>query len=209
MSRRFVARMLALVAMLVAASAPAQNLIANSGFAADLGGWSPYGGAGTRTFASDDVNASPASGSAEFGVDTAATQVGLAQCIPVTAGVIYEYSARIKFPTGQTAGAARAMMEIGFHSSADCSAPILGAEGMGAGVGTAYALSDAVWPGIPGNASPTTEGAATAPTGAASALVRIFIEQISGSDAHRARFDEAVFHDASTVPVTLQSFDVE
>ena len=52
-------------------------------------------------------------------------------------------------------------------------------------------------------------GSATAPAGSSSAQVRIFVEQLSGSDAHSARFDQVVFHNASSVPVTLMQFDVE
>lgn len=199
------------LALCVVGSAQAQNLLVNSGFDTDITtGWIDYGSSapadGTRNRSSDDVNADVASGSADFSVQTAGAQIGLAQCVAVTAGQTYDYYVRVKSLTGQTTDA-RALMEVAFFSSADCSTVPLGAEAMGAVIGAGYVLDS--WAGIPGNAAPGTEGAAIAPAGAASAQVRLFVEQLSGTETHGARFDTAVFHDASTTPVSLFHFDVE
>lgn len=204
---------LAAVVACGALPANAQNLIADAGFATNLSAWTPFGSTapadGTRAWNGDDVDAVPASGSAALTVQTAGAQVGLSQCVTVTGGTTYEYYSRIKFPTGQSAGNARAIMEVAFYPNADCTAQENRTQGMGAVVGQAYALNDAFWAGIPGNAAPETEGSAVAPAGSGSAQVRIFVEQTSGAAAHTARFDSVVFHDASTVPVSLLQFDVE
>jgi hypothetical protein len=201
------------VCLLWCVQGQAQNLVVNTGFATDLASWVNYGTAspddGTRTWNSDDVNAAPASGSAELTVDAAGAKVGLAQCLPATAGQNYLYYARVKFLAGQTTGLSRAVMEVAYFASADCTGASGGGEGLGAVIGTAYPLSNTVWGGIPGNAAPGVEGSAVAPTGANSAQVRIFVEQLTGTDAHTARFDQVVFHNASTVPVSLMQFDVE
>lgn len=203
------------LAIVWCAQGQAQNLVNNTGFATDLGGWLDFGsispGDGSRTWNADDVDAAPTSGSAVFTVEEAGSQIGLAQCVPVTAGQTYSYYSRVKFLTGQTAGLARAMMEVAFFPNVDCSSTQDGAQGQGAVIGTAYPLSDTVWGGIPGNAAPGSGfvGSATAPAGTSSAQVRIFVEQLGGSDVHSARFDQVVFHNASSVPVTLMQFDVE
>ena len=189
----------------------AQNLIANNNFATDLSGWADYGpvGEGTRTWTSNDVDGLPASGSATFVVSVADGRVGLAQCVPVTASQTYAYYASIQFPTGQSTGVAQAMMGVEFFTTTDCSSVPGGAEGQGAIVGTAYPLSDTAWETIPGDAEPGTESSATSPVGSASAQVRVFVEQLSGSENRTVRFDKVVFHNAASVPVSLQNFDVE
>lgn len=201
------------VCLLWCVQGQAQNLVVDTGFATDLASWVNYGTAspddGTRTWNSDDVNAAPTSGSAEFTVDAPGAKVGLAQCLPVTAGQNYLYYARVKFLAGQTTGLSRAMVEVAYFPSTDCTAASGGGEGLGAVIGTAYPLSNTVWGGIPGNAAPGVEGSAVAPAGSNSAQLRIFVEQLTGTDAHTARFDQVVFHNASTVPVSLMQFDVE
>lgn len=203
------------LALLGCSQAQAQNLVTNTGFATNLSGWLDFGSAapadGTRTWNADDVDAIPSSGSAQFTVQQAGSQIGLTQCVPVTAGQTYSYYARVKFLAGQTTGLSRAMMEVAFFPNVECSASPDGAQGQGAVIGTAYPLSDTVWGGIPGNAAPGSGfvGSATAPAGTSSAQVRIFVEQLSGSDVHSARFDQVVFHNASGVPVSLMQFDVE
>lgn len=204
------ATLLAAALLFAATKAEAQNLVVNGGFEADpITGWDPVGATGSRAWSADDINASAASGSAEFSIDTTGEAVGLAQCLAVGGATDYDYYARMKFPTGQPAGSARALVDVQFFSSPDCSGTALGAEGQGAVVGAAYALDDAAWYGIPGEAELGTKGRATSPAAAASARLRIYVEQLAGSDTQVVRFDEVVFHDASTVPVTLQSFQVE
>jgi hypothetical protein len=201
------------VCLLWCVQGQAQNLVVNTGFATDLSGWGTFGTTspddGTRTWNSDDVNAAPTSGSAEFTVDAAGAKVGLAQCLPATGGQNYLYYARAKFLAGQSTGLSRAVMEVAYYASADCSGASAGGEGLGAVIGLAYPLSDTVWGGIPGNAAPGVEGSAIAPASANSAQVRIFVEQLTGTDPHTARFDQVVFHNASSVPVSLMHFDVE
>lgn len=209
-SLRFI---LAAAASFATLQAQAQNLVADSGFATNLAAWNSFGSAtpadGTRVWNADDVDGLPTSGSAALTAQTAGVLIGLSQCVPVTGGTTYEYYARIKFPTGQFTGNARAMMEVAFYPTSDCTTQENRAEGMGAIVGVAYALNDAFWAGIPGNAAPDTEGSAVAPAGSGSAQVRVFVEQLVGTEPHTARFDAVVFHDAGTVPVSLQQFDVE
>lgn len=109
------------VCLLWCAQGQAQNLVVNTGFATDLASWSNYGTPspddGTRTWNTDDVDGLPASGSAELTVDAAGAKVGLAQCIPATAGQNYLYYARVKFLTGQTTGLSRAVMEIAYFAA--------------------------------------------------------------------------------------------
>ncbi|TDR41556.1 hypothetical protein DFR29_11038 [Tahibacter aquaticus] len=199
--------------LLWCAQGQAQNLVVNTGFATDLSSWTDFGSAlpadGTRVWNADDVNAIASSGSAQFTVQTAASQIGLVQCLPAIGEQTYEYYARVKFLAGQTDAAARAVMEIAFFASADCTADSSGGQGLGAVVGTAYPLSDTIWRGIPTNAGPAIEGSALAPAATSSAQVRIFVEQLTGSEPHSVRFDQVVFHNASGVPVTLMHFDVE
>lgn len=199
--------------MLWCAQGQAQNLVVNTGFATDLSSWTDFGSAlpadGARAWNADDVDAIPSSGSAQFTVQTAGAQIGLAQCLPAVGEQTYEYYARVKFLAGQSSGAARAVMEIAFFPSADCTADSNGGQGLGVVVGTAYPLSDTIWRGIPTNAAPNIEGSALAPAATGSAQVRIFVEQLAGSETHSVRFDQVVFHNASSVPVTLMHFDVE
>ncbi|MEO6326695.1 MAG: hypothetical protein ABIT01_03030 [Thermoanaerobaculia bacterium] len=195
-------------------SASAQNLVINGGFSTDASSWTSFGSIlpadGARAWSADDVASNPSSGSALLTASTAGALIGLKQCIAVTAGVTYDTYARIKFPTGQTGGQARAVLELAFFSDASCATSLSLADGEGAVVGTAYALDDVVWPGIPGNAGPGTEVPVVAPVGAASAELRIYVEPLAGaSGSHSAKFDQVVLHDASTTPIALITFEAE
>lgn len=210
-------RVLVGLTCLAAAPVVAQNLLTNSTFDAgqQLGGWSAYGSGlatdGVRSWAADDAAGAAGSGSAHLtvlGTSAPDAVVGISQCAGVTAGNTYAFYARIRTPLGQLAGDGRLVLEVAFFADTGCVTPLDLAGGQGAVVGTAYPLSDATWYGIPGDA-PTVEASLPAPAGAGGAQVRAYLERISGGSLVEANVDVAVFHDATTVPVSLISVSAE
>lgn len=217
MSRRVARRgLVAGVLLGLALPAAAQNLLANGDFNGALGSWSNFGSAvpadGTRSYAPfpDDAGAVAGSGSAQLQLGAAATfgvQIGLSQCVPVIASQAYNYGARVKLPTGQSTSQARALVDVVFFSDGACTTAQNLGEQQGLVVGTAYALDDTIWRGIPGTV-PTTAGSVVSPPGAGSVQFRILIERAGGAQAATARFDRAFFG-VNLTPVQLQSYSVE
>lgn len=200
----------------LALPAAAQNLLANGDFNGALTSWNNYGSAvpadGTRSYAAfpEDAGAAATSGSAQLQLGAAATggvQIGLSQCVPVVGSQTYNYGARAKLPTGQSSGQARALVDVVFFSDGACVTPQNLGELQGLMIGTAYALDDSAWRGIPGTVS-TTAGSVVSPPGAGSAQFRILIERANGAQAATARFDRAFFG-VNLTPVQLQSYSVE
>lgn len=216
-SRRALLRGLGATLLLgLALPATAQNLLANGDFNGALTSWTNFGSAvpadGTRSYAPfpDDAGAVPTSGSAQLQLGALATggvQIGLSQCVPVIGSQAYNYGARAKLPTGQSTGQARALVDVVFFSDAACATPQNLGEQQGLLVGTAYALDDSAWRGVPGTV-PTTAGSVVSPPGAGSAQFRILIERANGAQAATARFDRAFFG-VNLTPVQLQSYSVE
>ncbi len=179
--------------LLCAASAQAQNLLANPGFDADLASWSE--GEGSQGSVNHEAaDGDSANGSAQFDA-TACCTLSISQCLPVDPSTDYEFggSVRLAGATLPAGGDEGLGFDLQWSSDATCTAP----------VGTA-ALN-----------VPNTEGwvrhvaATTSPGNAQSVLFRArqfnFVEPHSLS----ARVDDVVFGPAGTVPVELQQFSVE
>jgi hypothetical protein len=197
------------------AEAGAQNLLQNAMFddANMLASWSTFGGAdGTQIHdPAEDVGGVAASGAVELTLNAAAAvgaQSGVSQCVGVTANTLYNYGTRVKMPTGQATGEVGAWIDVEFFSDASCGTSQSIGEAQGTLIGSInYALSNTVWYGIPGTV-PGGAQTVTAPVGAGSVLVRLFVERESGRAVAVALFDNAFFGQNVT-PVELQEFGIE
>lgn len=90
-----------LIALIAAGPAP-ENLLVNPDFDADLTGWQTVV---ATEWDPEDVEGSPASGSARVEVDfPPANLVGVLQCVPILPGGIYSLRAAGLFPAGQPSG---------------------------------------------------------------------------------------------------------
>jgi len=131
------------MAALVAGTARAQNLLVNPGFDHSLDGWTtvPNGGA-TAVWQGPDGDGSTGSGSARVTVPTGVPGNGydaVSQCVAVTAGTAYTYSAKVR------TSAALTLMQpltIAFFSGTACDGDPLG------GFGPAVESPHDGWTGI-------------------------------------------------------------
>lgn len=212
---RYVIVLLVFSGVLGAVESGAQNLLLNAGFDSSLAIWSTVGAVGNGNQIHDpaeDVGGDPTSGAVELSVTNVApvgAQIGIGQCVAVTAGQTYNYGTRIKFPTGQASGEVRTFIEVEFFSTPGCGSSQNLGEGEGTLLGTVnYPLSDTAWYGIPGTVPTSGPGVVVAPVGTQSAVVRLLVERASGAQAAQALFDNAFFG-VGLIPVELQEFVVE
>ena len=138
---------------------------------------------GIATWDPLDVLRSPESGSVLIRKTLAGTvDTAMGQCVPVTAGKLYDIGARILIPTGQSATALARVAPV-FYASQDCSGAVLGTPvnylvESYAGGGDFHALA----------AQPT------APAGANSALIELKVTDSGNPSAVvEAHFDDVIF----------------
>lgn len=120
--------------LLWAPTLPAQNLLLNAGFERDLTQWvvSLYPSTPSPAYASASWVATDSSGASSSGgvhlqakavFDSANASAWIRQCVPVTPGSLATVSARVLIL--RQVKAAGASVEMGFHSNADCSGPLM------------------------------------------------------------------------------------
>lgn len=118
-----------LVALAMAVSAAAQDLVTNGGFDTDVAGWSQTNvGSGYFEWSSLDAAADPGSGSARVvNNDFPAFSLALVQCVPVTAGQRYDAAATLYIPSGQ-ASSGFTYLRVEWSSLPACGGGWLGTE---------------------------------------------------------------------------------
>lgn len=202
------------------ASAHAQNNVVNPNFTTDLAPWTlflsaapdPVGsGSASWTASQDAGGAIGVSGAAQVGLDaspsTANAASGISQCIafaPVTVTQA-NYGARFKIPASDASdGSVGASIEIRFFSDAACTTFIPGAGGTQGRAIVASVPDDATW-------YSASDAAFVPPanTIAQSAQVRASLHKLgSSATAYTGYFDDIFLSLNGSVPVTLQSFNV-
>jgi len=106
-----------------------ENLLINGGFSTGLAPWGwdqrYIQAAGAEAWTSFDANGSPSSGSAFLTVAQAGRARQLLQCVRLAGGQVYEFGARVYFPSGQ-ANEGRAVIGYVEYASPDCSGTFTG-----------------------------------------------------------------------------------
>ncbi len=204
-----------------AASALAQNTVQNPNFTSDLAPWTPFVssapdpvGNGTAVWtATQDANAAIGiSGAAQIGLDANPASphaaAGIHQCIPFAQTTVLQanYGARFKVPASDASdGSVTAAVEIRFFSDAACSQFISGAGGMQGRAIVANVPDDNTW-------YSASDPSFTPPPGtsAQSAEVRASLRKTGDSaTAYTGYFDDIFLSLNGSVPVSLQSFNVD
>lgn len=223
-SRRLGATRRTIVAALMAACcmpAAAQNTVQNPNFTTELAPWTlfvsgapdPVGsGSATWTASEDAGGALGSSGAAEIVLDAAPAEAhaasGIRQCVSFAQTTVLQanYGVRVKIPGTDTAdGSVGANVEIRFFSDPGCSDFIPGAGGTQGRAIVAGVPDDAFWYSIGDPAFVLPVDAL-----AQSAEVRASLRKIgSASQPYTAYFDDIYLSLNGSVPVSLQSFDVE
>lgn len=208
--------------LVCAAPALAQNTVENPNFATELAPWTlfvsgapdPVGsGSATWTAAQDAGDALGSSGAAQIGLDaapaTAHAAAGIRQCVAFaqpTTVLQANYGARFKIPgTDASDGSVGATVEIRFFSDAACTQFIPGAGGTQGRAIVGGVPDDGFWysAGDPAFQLPVNALAQ-------SAEVRASLRKLGSSNQpYVAYFDDIFLSLNGTVPVSLQSFDVD
>jgi len=199
----------------------AQNIVQNPNFTTDLPPWAlflsgppdPTGsGSAAWTVTQDANDALGSSGAAQVDLDatptTAHAAAGIRQCVafPTTTVLEANYGARFKIPgTDASDGSVGAIVEIRFFSDAGCTQFIPGAGGTQGRAIVAGVPDDAFW-------YSAGDAAFQLPvnTVAQSAEVRASLRKLgTSSQPYVGYFDDIYLSLNGSVPVSLQSFDVD
>jgi hypothetical protein len=158
-----------------------RTLVQNADFNSDVKGWDASGGAVLRWV---EFDVQGAKGSGSLGVKTA--QVGdfdgpvegaATQCIPATAGMIYDYAASVYVKRGQVDGG-QAQIEVWFYDKADCAGLV---HTPAYSLGIFYATNR--WMDLVGATS------LLPPEGVSSMAVRLVVQKPFRSDPFEVLFD--------------------
>lgn len=187
------AHLLPVTLLVLAPHAFAANQIQNAQFTTDVTtDWLPglwgatwVGTEGDSALGAARVDATSASGS--IGA------AGISQCTTAAPGT-YDFGGAFKIePTSSQTGAAR--LRVTWYTGANCT-------------GTAT-IGDNVDPGSAAGWQPLSFNNTTAPAGTVSALIEL-IQSVSSAGTFSAYWDDIYFGpDPTTLPVTLQTFEVE
>jgi hypothetical protein len=187
----------AFVALSFSATARAANLIVNSDFPADVTtAWTSSGTGGSVVW--DNVNGSPAPGSAHFIAANAGAPVSrsLTQCVAIATPNNFDYIVRTHI--NSSSGSADSLARVSFFTGASCTGTFLS-------VLVASTLSPVgggwIERSLVNTPLPATTGSAFVELTAASGS--------SVNDHMDINFDNVRFGIAGTVPVELQSFTAE
>jgi len=175
--------------------ASAQNVVVNPDFDIDVSSWIPNG-ATVGFDSAQNIVGTPGSGSilVTNNIGNGAT-VSVRQCIDVPLSVgTYDFGGWILFPTGQV-GTGSAGIAVSFYPAANCG-----------GISLAFLNV----PIIAANTWSLQTATLAAPPGVLSAAVALRIDMPMGSAAPLdAWFDGVRLGPAPTLPVELQSFEVD
>jgi len=170
-------------------SASAANLLINSEFDTDLSSWTvTTAGTGAATF--DASFGSPANGSALLNAPLANDRVTLSQCVAITAQSIDLIGRSF---TGSSTGTAYTDLFITAFDQTGCA-------------GAALETQSTTTSGFPSWQERTLPNHPL-PVGTLSVLVSFFVD--AGDSSASVWFDHVLFGPAGTVPVTLQSFEID
>jgi hypothetical protein len=188
----------AFIALSFSATARAANLIVNSDFPADVTtAWTSSGTGGTVVW--DNVNGSPAPGSAHFIAANAGAAVfrSLTQCVAIAAPNSFDYIVRTLI-NSSIGGSADSLARVSFWDGASCTGTFRGAF-------VASPLSP-----VGGGWIERSLVNTLLPSGTVSASVELTaLSGLSVNDHMDINFDNVRFGIATTVPVELQSFTAE
>ncbi|MBW2423888.1 MAG: IPTL-CTERM sorting domain-containing protein [Deltaproteobacteria bacterium] len=176
---------LALLVLIAAAPAAAQNLVVNSDFAADVSSWAATVGG---TFTHDpalDVNGNPASGSgsAVNPLPFAFGSFDARQCIEgIAAGASYDFGGAIYFDSTIQSATGRANVVVNFWDGASCLGSIVGADT----TTDVLATTTDTW-------VPVEVVGVVAPAGSQSVSVKLFVNKFDEAGQIEANFDDVFF----------------
>lgn len=193
MSYRIIASMLVVMAVPVALAAPLQDLLPNGGFDTDIAGWSTLPPSGSSpVWSSEDCCGDSSSGSIELRAIAQFVVAG-SSCIAVLGGTDFDLVTMVDTrPTGGLFG--QAGIQIRWYSDAGCTTET--------GSWQSWALGGQQgWRRF----GTTT----TAPPDAMAAAIVLIAAGNGLSNGIDAFFDDIAFGESGTVPVRLQSFDVD
>jgi hypothetical protein len=176
---------LALLVLLAAAPAAAQNLVVNSDFATDISSWTA-GVGGTLTHdPALDVAGNPASGSGSA-VNTAPFAFGsfaASQCIDgIAAGASYDFGGAIYFDSTIQSATGRANVVVNFWDGASCLGSIVGADT----TTDVLATTTDTW-------VPVEVLGEVAPAESQSVSVKLFVNKFDATGQIEANFDDVFF----------------
>lgn len=193
---KFAMRFLTVTALVLgtAGTATAANLLVNPDFDSDLANWNPTNASqGTATF--DGSDGSPSAGSVLF-TGVACCTVQVLQCVAVSAGQSYDFGAVLKQGPVAPGQAGDGMgIDVTWYDAANCSGSDLATDTLAPSVTTSWVRY--------------AKGNVVAPPGAQSASYRIRQYNFAGLTNLTSHADHAFFGASGTVPVELQSFNVD
>jgi len=186
------ARLLPVALLVLAPTAFAANQIQNPQFTADVTSWLTGLWGATWVGTQGDT----AAGAARVDATSASGSIGAAaisQCTTAAPG-IYDFGGAFKIePASTQTGSAR--LRVTWYTGSSCT-------------GTAT-IGDNVDPGTAAGWQPLVFDNTTAPAGTASVLIEL-IQSVSGAGTFTAYWDDIYFGpDPTTLPVTLQRFEVD
>jgi hypothetical protein len=173
---------------------PAQNLVTNPGFDTDLDGWSLI--LGSAAWSSDDCCDDANSGSASFPLGPYGMGMLNSACIDVTPGASYDLvvlAETLALPPDFLFGSGTATVTW-YDDVASCPYIFLSEPGMTIQPGTGWRSFGATF---------------VAPPTAAAAKVTLMAQTGGLSEGIDVHFDNVRFGPTGSVPVTLQSFEVD
>lgn len=178
----------------LASSAFAQNRLSNGSFDTDLSGWSLLPPSGSQpAWSSKDCCGNSASGSAELRAVDLSVILG-SSCITVSGGSTYDLVAMVDTQQIGTTIATEAGLGVLWYSDTACTDAIDPPQTWSVGNSPGWRRF----------------GVSTqAPATALSARIKLIAPGMGLSSGIDAYFDQVAFGTKSTVPVTLQSFDID
>lgn len=189
----FLAAMVGIAFASGASPASAQNLIGNGGFDTDLSGWvdgplEPHG----SSWSSSDCCGNGNSGSAHLLGSVFSTELDSA-CIAVSGATSYDFVVQINTLPSGSVGPAGASANLAWFSQENCTSQI-DIQMMDLGNSQAWRQTGATF---------------TSPSNAHAVMIQLVSVGGGLSNGTDAYFDDVRFGPPGTVPVTLQSFDID
>jgi hypothetical protein len=177
-----------------AAESHAADLVVNGSFDSDLSGWTASGAG----ISFDATNGAPDAGSVHIVAANPATSTTLTQCIDITPTGNVDLLASAQ-PHSATGGAT-AVIRIAAYNATTCSGIQLGTFG-GAAVSTEIG-TNGIW---------TRYGflVGSLPAATRSIAMQLIVSTPNAGDAIDISWDHIQFGDSGTLPVELQSFEVD
>lgn len=187
--------MVPLLALALAGNVHAANLLVNPNFDTDANSWQLSESSQGSSFF-DAATGDPAPGSVEFN-GVACCTVQVSQCVAVTAGQAYDYGAElIQGPIAPAPQSGDGIgLDLHWYNDNACA--------------TQSTLIDTLTPDVSGTWTRYGHGNVVMPVGAQSVMFRIRQYNFAALPSLTSHADSAFFGPSGTVPVQLQSFNVD